>query len=108
MAVAKKLCRCVVIDVIARCVARFALQIKKQMESDKTSTKKFLSLISPTTLSKRKIKRRRPDRDTVPYTTGWVYDVLGVDSSTKKKLFKVCFMRTLFIVYSFHDLAILY
>ena len=92
------------IDVVARCVAGFALQLKKTDGIRQTQYKKFLSLVSPTELSKRKIKRRHSD--TVPYTTGWVYDVLGVDSSTKKKIFKVCFVHTLFIVYSFNDLAI--
>ena len=46
------------------------------------------------------------DHDTAPYTTGWVYDVLAVDNSTKKNLFKVCFVCTLFIVYSFTTVTI--
>ena len=56
--------------------------------------KRRLQLVSPT-VQKPSTKRRRPEREAIPHTTGWVYDILGVDVSGPKKLYKVCVITQL-------------
>lgn len=49
-----------------------------------------LKLVSPAVSKKSSYKRRRAEREAIPHTTGWVYDVLGVEvASSKTKLYKV-------------------